>query len=214
MCLGPASGWISTTTPPSRPMGCMSPAELLSRRPASGLACIAVTDHNTVEGALEAVALAEADPDSAPGHPRHRDVDGRRGGHRALRPGGHTARAAADRIHRPHQGAGRAGLSASSLRRAAPGRHLAQGAGAGGRAGRHDRGASTGARSGPRVGQRTPPRWPARHGKPAGRAATRTGAGGGAGLRGRRALSHPRRLWSTLVGRRGARLRDRACSLA
>jgi predicted metal-dependent phosphoesterase TrpH len=42
--------------------GVMSPAELLRAARASGLACIAVTDHNTVEGAFEALALAEADP--------------------------------------------------------------------------------------------------------------------------------------------------------
>ena len=42
--------------------GVMSPAELLRAAKASGLACIAVTDHNTVEGALEALALSEADP--------------------------------------------------------------------------------------------------------------------------------------------------------
>jgi predicted metal-dependent phosphoesterase TrpH len=42
--------------------GVMSPAELLRAARANGLRCIAVTDHNTVEGALEALALAEADP--------------------------------------------------------------------------------------------------------------------------------------------------------
>lgn len=42
--------------------GVMSPAELLQTARARGLDCIAVTDHNTVEGALEARALAEADP--------------------------------------------------------------------------------------------------------------------------------------------------------
>jgi predicted metal-dependent phosphoesterase TrpH len=42
--------------------GVMSPADLLHAARANGLACVAVTDHNTVEGALEAVALAEADP--------------------------------------------------------------------------------------------------------------------------------------------------------
>ena len=42
--------------------GVMSPAELLQAARARGLACIAVTDHNTVEGALAALALAEADP--------------------------------------------------------------------------------------------------------------------------------------------------------
>lgn len=40
----------------------MTPAELLHAARKNGLACIAVTDHNTVKGALEAVALAEADP--------------------------------------------------------------------------------------------------------------------------------------------------------
>jgi predicted metal-dependent phosphoesterase TrpH len=39
----------------------MSPAVLLRTARAKGIACIAVTDHNTVEGALEAVRLAEAD---------------------------------------------------------------------------------------------------------------------------------------------------------
>jgi predicted metal-dependent phosphoesterase TrpH len=42
--------------------GVMSPAELLWAGRANGLGCIAVTDHNTVQGALEALALAEADP--------------------------------------------------------------------------------------------------------------------------------------------------------
>jgi predicted metal-dependent phosphoesterase TrpH len=42
--------------------GVMSPAGLLRAARANGLACLAVTDHNTVEGALEALALAEADP--------------------------------------------------------------------------------------------------------------------------------------------------------
>ena len=42
--------------------GVMSPAELLNAARKRGLACLAVTDHNTVSGALEAAALAEADP--------------------------------------------------------------------------------------------------------------------------------------------------------
>ena len=42
--------------------GVMSPAELLRAARANGLGCVAVTDHNTVEGALEALALADADP--------------------------------------------------------------------------------------------------------------------------------------------------------
>jgi predicted metal-dependent phosphoesterase TrpH len=42
--------------------GVMSPADLLRAARANGLGCIAVTDHNTVEGAMEALALAEADP--------------------------------------------------------------------------------------------------------------------------------------------------------
>lgn len=39
----------------------MSPAELLERASSKGIHCLAVTDHNTVQGALEAVALADAD---------------------------------------------------------------------------------------------------------------------------------------------------------
>ena len=41
--------------------GVMSPAALLAAAKAKDVACIAVTDHNTVKGALQAVALAEAD---------------------------------------------------------------------------------------------------------------------------------------------------------
>lgn len=41
--------------------GLMSPAALLGAAKAKGIACVAVTDHNTVEGALEAVRLADAD---------------------------------------------------------------------------------------------------------------------------------------------------------
>jgi predicted metal-dependent phosphoesterase TrpH len=41
--------------------GVMSPAELLRAARANGLGCVAVTDHNTIEGALQALALAEAD---------------------------------------------------------------------------------------------------------------------------------------------------------
>jgi predicted metal-dependent phosphoesterase TrpH len=39
----------------------MSPATLLKAAKARGIDCIAITDHNTVEGALQALALAEAD---------------------------------------------------------------------------------------------------------------------------------------------------------
>jgi predicted metal-dependent phosphoesterase TrpH len=42
--------------------GLMTPAALLETAKARGIGCIAVTDHNTVRGALEAVALSEADP--------------------------------------------------------------------------------------------------------------------------------------------------------
>jgi predicted metal-dependent phosphoesterase TrpH len=42
--------------------GVMSPADLLRTARANGLACVAVTDHNTIAGALEAAALADADP--------------------------------------------------------------------------------------------------------------------------------------------------------
>jgi predicted metal-dependent phosphoesterase TrpH len=42
--------------------GLMSPSTLLHTARKNGLGCIAVTDHNTVEGALEALALAEVDP--------------------------------------------------------------------------------------------------------------------------------------------------------
>lgn len=42
--------------------GAMTPAELLDEAKAKGLGCIAVTDHNTVEGAMQTVALSEADP--------------------------------------------------------------------------------------------------------------------------------------------------------
>lgn len=41
--------------------GSMPPAVLLETAKARGIHCLAVTDHNTVEGALEALALAEAD---------------------------------------------------------------------------------------------------------------------------------------------------------
>ncbi len=44
------------------PDGLMSPAKLLQVAKARGVDCVAVTDHNTVEGALEALALSEADP--------------------------------------------------------------------------------------------------------------------------------------------------------
>ncbi len=42
--------------------GVMSPADLLRTARANGVACVAITDHNSVEGALVAAALAEADP--------------------------------------------------------------------------------------------------------------------------------------------------------
>jgi predicted metal-dependent phosphoesterase TrpH len=42
--------------------GVMSPAKLLRTARRHGLGCVAVTDHNSVEGALQALALAEADP--------------------------------------------------------------------------------------------------------------------------------------------------------
>jgi predicted metal-dependent phosphoesterase TrpH len=41
--------------------GLMSPAALLETAKARGIDCIAVTDHNTTEGALRALELAEAD---------------------------------------------------------------------------------------------------------------------------------------------------------
>ncbi len=41
--------------------GVMAPLELLEAARDRGVGCIAVTDHNTVDGALEALALAEAD---------------------------------------------------------------------------------------------------------------------------------------------------------
>jgi predicted metal-dependent phosphoesterase TrpH len=42
--------------------GTMNPRTLLERAAAEGIACLAVTDHNTVRGGLEALAFAEADP--------------------------------------------------------------------------------------------------------------------------------------------------------
>ncbi|NLV71436.1 MAG: PHP domain-containing protein [Actinobacteria bacterium] len=42
--------------------GLMSPAALLKKAARRGIHCLAVTDHNTVQGALEALALADADP--------------------------------------------------------------------------------------------------------------------------------------------------------
>jgi len=41
--------------------GVMTPGELLDAARARGIGCIAVTDHNTVRGALQALALSEAD---------------------------------------------------------------------------------------------------------------------------------------------------------
>lgn len=42
--------------------GGLAPGELLSEAKSHGLDCIAVTDHNTVRGALGALGLSEADP--------------------------------------------------------------------------------------------------------------------------------------------------------
>jgi predicted metal-dependent phosphoesterase TrpH len=42
--------------------GFMSPTVLLERAARMGIDCLAVSDHNTVKGALEALALAAADP--------------------------------------------------------------------------------------------------------------------------------------------------------
>jgi hypothetical protein len=42
--------------------GMMTPARLLQTARRNGVGCIAITDHNTVAGALEALALSEADP--------------------------------------------------------------------------------------------------------------------------------------------------------
>jgi len=42
--------------------GSLTPGELLDVAKARGLDCIAVTDHNTVRGALRALALSESDP--------------------------------------------------------------------------------------------------------------------------------------------------------
>ena len=44
------------------PDGLMPPAELLAAAKARGLSCVAITDHNTIRGALQGVALAESDP--------------------------------------------------------------------------------------------------------------------------------------------------------
>jgi predicted metal-dependent phosphoesterase TrpH len=44
------------------PDGLMSPAVLLAAAKARGLSCIAITDHNTIRGALQGAALAESDP--------------------------------------------------------------------------------------------------------------------------------------------------------
>ena len=41
--------------------GLLSPRELLVEAAARGISCIAITDHDTVEGALQAAALADAD---------------------------------------------------------------------------------------------------------------------------------------------------------
>jgi predicted metal-dependent phosphoesterase TrpH len=42
--------------------GMISPGELLLAARARGIHCVAITDHNTTKGALQAAALAEADP--------------------------------------------------------------------------------------------------------------------------------------------------------
>jgi predicted metal-dependent phosphoesterase TrpH len=42
--------------------GLLSPRELLVEAALRGIGCIAITDHDTVEGALQAAAVAEADP--------------------------------------------------------------------------------------------------------------------------------------------------------
>ena len=42
--------------------GLLSPRELLVEAAARGISCIAITDHDTVEGALKAAGLADADP--------------------------------------------------------------------------------------------------------------------------------------------------------
>ena len=42
--------------------GVMSPAALLTAARERGLSCIAITDHDTIRGALQGVALAESDP--------------------------------------------------------------------------------------------------------------------------------------------------------
>jgi predicted metal-dependent phosphoesterase TrpH len=44
------------------PDGLMSPAVLLAAARARGLSCIAITDHNTIRGAIQGAALAESDP--------------------------------------------------------------------------------------------------------------------------------------------------------
>lgn len=44
------------------PDGLMSPAALLAAAKVRGLSCVAITDHNTIRGALQGAALAESDP--------------------------------------------------------------------------------------------------------------------------------------------------------
>lgn len=44
------------------PDGVLSPRALLKRAGAVGIDCLAVTDHNCVRGALEALAIADSDP--------------------------------------------------------------------------------------------------------------------------------------------------------
>ncbi len=44
------------------PDGLLSPRELLAEAAARGISCIAITDHDTVDGAREAASLARSDP--------------------------------------------------------------------------------------------------------------------------------------------------------
>ena len=198
--------------------GVMSPAELLRAARASGLGCIAVTDHNTVEGALEAAGPGRRRPHPAPGHPRDRAVHGRRGGHRALRAGGRSRagcpldesialiRQQGGLVYLPHPfDVIRRGTIASERARA------------GGRAGRHRRGAQRPlaepagrCRNAARLARR--PRQAAGGGQRRPRA-----AGGGPGLRRRRSASHPgdsgRRWWPPGVVRDGLHWHEYAAEL-
>ena len=145
----------------------MSPAELLSAAKARGLDCIAVTDHNTVQGALQAVALAECRPFSAAGHPRHRGLHRGRRGHRPLRPRGHPR--GHSRSRRPSTASGsRAAWSICLIPTtcSAAGRYRAASADARRRARRHRRGGQRPlART---AGRRQGARLAARLGKPGG----------------------------------------------